>query len=577
MAAPRPEGAADVFGGKVARGLRPTAKMPRGSAPSAVLALLAAACAAPAALAAAAANPPAAHARAQHLVAVRAAVPAPDCLADPTAAACADFRLPLSNTSASLDVLCGSMPNMPGCSLRKLCRSGRAGIANLWFCQEFSLLADVCAKDMPGMRGCGDYTKLCKAGSVVRQCYNEPAVSYLPTTRRAKQLVLDICADMYMTGCERCGATGMCPGFEVYSDLCLSMPEMEQCDEWKRMCKAEPLLPVCPPTGDSDGSPNSRGPTMKMFFHFGYSDYVLFDFWVPRTATSYALACLACFTLAVAYEWLLALGAHLEAQWNPLMPAGGAALAAGPGGLEGVDTILAAGGTPLSPLASTSSTYSDTPLLNRPQDGGPSRRKKGGGGSSATAAAPRSKLGSSHSRQHSHGAGALVADDSGADRDLEHGAMPDESLDAGDHAHLLAGSAASQAAGHGQRSGSPPPAHRAPSSLSSTSSTSSSTTVARMSFLSRGWWLAVWPSAFLFRFFTKPTWTPLEVRLGRTVLRIVTVSGAYLCMLVIMTFNVGLFLSIVFGLGFGTFLFSEEFGRGAPSAVQPRIEKEHCC
>ncbi|KAH6601154.1 hypothetical protein BASA50_001833 [Batrachochytrium salamandrivorans] len=252
--------------------------------------------------------------------------PTPDCINDPTAPICQSYQLPSANVSFDLDTLCSSMPNMPGCSIRKSC--SLLPTSRRWYCKEFSILADVCAKDMPGMRGCGSYTKMCKTGSVIKQCYDEPPIAYLPTTKRAKQLVQEICADMYMTGCEKCQPSGMCPGFDVYGELCQSMPDMPQCDELKRMCRQEPSISICPldsghDNNDDDSSPDSpnhqSGPLMKMFFHFGYSDYVLFDFWVPRTAISYALACMFCFVVAFAYEGLLVISIHLELQWENML------------------------------------------------------------------------------------------------------------------------------------------------------------------------------------------------------------------------------------------------------------------
>ncbi|KAH9252754.1 hypothetical protein BASA81_009263 [Batrachochytrium salamandrivorans] len=103
---------------------------------------------------------------------------------------------------------------------------------------------------------------------------------------------------------------------------------MPQCDELKRMCRQEPSISICPldsghDNNDDDSSPDSpnhqSGPLMKMFFHFGYSDYVLFDFWVPRTP--YHMPLRVCFALSwpFAYEGLLVISIHLELQWENML------------------------------------------------------------------------------------------------------------------------------------------------------------------------------------------------------------------------------------------------------------------
>ena len=45
---------------------------------------------------------------------------------------------------------------------------------------------------------------------------------------------------------------------------------------------------------------------MKMFFHTGLADYVLFEGWVPRTGLQYVGSVIALFFLSVFYEFLLA-------------------------------------------------------------------------------------------------------------------------------------------------------------------------------------------------------------------------------------------------------------------------------
>lgn len=49
------------------------------------------------------------------------------CLADPTQPECASYTYPDNSTRADMDRLCRSMPDMPGCSIRRECEKVRGG------------------------------------------------------------------------------------------------------------------------------------------------------------------------------------------------------------------------------------------------------------------------------------------------------------------------------------------------------------------------------------------------------------------------------------------------------------------
>lgn len=49
--------------------------------------------------------------------------------------------------------------------------------------------------------------------------------------------------------------------------------------------------------------------------HSGYTEYVMFQDWIPRNATQYWLSVLALIALSIVYEGLIALSALLESRW----------------------------------------------------------------------------------------------------------------------------------------------------------------------------------------------------------------------------------------------------------------------
>ncbi|KAJ3071752.1 hypothetical protein HDU99_002352, partial [Rhizoclosmatium hyalinum] len=196
-----------------------------------------------------------------------------DCVLEPWTPGCEAYELPSANVTSSVTRLCQSMDWMPGCSVAKMCEA----TPNLPHCNPFSVLADICRYDMPGMKGCFEYKNMCNTqNSVVQQCKTYPPLPYLTTTKEAKQHVQSICHSMPMDGCElcptatagklnsliheddhsACGGGGsmkmaqnpllalslsntvstsstaakiaQCDWFGVYADLCIQMPEMPE-------------------------------------------------------------------------------------------------------------------------------------------------------------------------------------------------------------------------------------------------------------------------------------------------------------------------------------------------------------
>ncbi|KAJ3260069.1 hypothetical protein HDU77_001532 [Chytriomyces hyalinus] len=236
-----------------------------------------------------------------------------DCVAMPWTPGCESFQLPTANITATIDRLCGMMDWMPGCSIDTLCKHTPEST----FCNPFSVLADICAEDMPRMKPCGPYVSMCmNPESRVTQCKAHPPLKNVPTTKVVKSLVSDICNEMPMDGCELCyppssdtrsSAVKQCDYFSVYAGLCAAMPEMHQCAQFDLMCAATPSFPLCPTSHlpPIDGRPMPP-PTMQMYFHFSVSEYFLFKSFVPRTPLQYTLACTLVFLVCIVFERMLA-------------------------------------------------------------------------------------------------------------------------------------------------------------------------------------------------------------------------------------------------------------------------------
>ncbi|KAJ3214959.1 60S ribosomal protein L37 [Clydaea vesicula] len=187
------------------------------------------------------------------------------------------------------------MSFMSGCSLQNKGYS------------SFSVLSNICTSDMTRMRSCSNYVKICgidnsksnnptptmdpfeffKYKTKVLQCSREPYLKYLPPSSVLNDNIKSICDEMEML---------------VYSDLCKSMPGMDQCFEWKKMCHFNPNEKhFCL---DEDFYSEKPAPQMKMYFHNGLSEYILLKGWVPKTRLEYYLSMLALFSISVFYELL---------------------------------------------------------------------------------------------------------------------------------------------------------------------------------------------------------------------------------------------------------------------------------
>ncbi|KAJ3116964.1 hypothetical protein HDU96_008254 [Phlyctochytrium bullatum] len=215
----------------------------------------------------------------------------------------------LTTVDGSYLDLCTQMPGMPGCKMGELCKANPSAFPSP-YCTPLSLLSDICALDMPSMRGCKLHPTVCPKSSPPQDCAPLPS---LPTSQQLATNIRGICTSMSMKGCDACPAlvsdatTGYedCDMLGTYASLCQQMPGMEQCGLFKQLCAG--------PAGGSalcvGGAGIPLAPQMKMYFHTGINDYVLFENWVPTTQAAYAAAIIGSLLLGVLFElWLLIVG-----------------------------------------------------------------------------------------------------------------------------------------------------------------------------------------------------------------------------------------------------------------------------
>lgn len=231
-----------------------------------------------------------------------------DCINNPTDDKCVDFKIKDDAINQSLDSLCSQMPNMPGCTIRSLCKKDDSSQQ----CNSFSILGDICSKDMPNMSDCQDYTNMCKEGTKVKQCTQNKPIKNLPKTQETMKLVESICSDMNMSGCQKCKDDSNCDLLKVYSELCLSMPDMKQCSVHKELCREVSEFSICKNVDKN----NNQTPVMRMYFHTGLADYILFKGWVPHTGAQYFGSFLVIVLLGIIYELIGTIRSRLEQNWS---------------------------------------------------------------------------------------------------------------------------------------------------------------------------------------------------------------------------------------------------------------------
>jgi len=230
------------------------------------------------------------------------------CVIYPWTPTCVDYNLPTSSVVEDVNSLCqGSMVNMPSCAVNTICQN--SSFAGSKYCQSFSILKEGCI-DMSGMSGCRDYKCMCSNNTVVEECNTD--ILPLPTSSEALELISAICTEMPMEDCARCPtpiSIATCELLPVYSDLCNSMPEMDQCSVWIDICNLVPTWPICPKGG-------IIRPIMKMYFHWGIYNYVLFKQWLPATTVAFIGTWIVVCAMSILYELLRVLRSRCEVNWQ---------------------------------------------------------------------------------------------------------------------------------------------------------------------------------------------------------------------------------------------------------------------
>ncbi|KXN69735.1 hypothetical protein CONCODRAFT_85734 [Conidiobolus coronatus NRRL 28638] len=241
------------------------------------------------------------------------------CVDDPTSDTCLNYRLDSKTITDSINDLCNQMPFMPGCSIRSICGTNTNTTQAKSYCNEFSILGDICATDMPNMSSCKSYASMCNTeGSKVKQCTENPPIKNLPGTFATRDLIKNICTEIDMPDCDRCSGSkaSSCDVLDTYSRLCMSMPDMRQCNEWKSMCDAQGSnkdnFTFCQLPGSNLNAPVK----MDMYFHVRFVDYILFQEWVPRTGGQYVGSLIAILAMGIFYGFLLTLRSQLESRWS---------------------------------------------------------------------------------------------------------------------------------------------------------------------------------------------------------------------------------------------------------------------
>jgi len=231
------------------------------------------------------------------------------CITNPSNKTCVNYQYPNNMSNTELSSLCGMY--MTSCSIRQICSDNQFDqtIINSTYCQPFSLLKSVCT-EMFMKPDCNNYGSMCMVNNTVIAECQIPILS-LPMPSTVEQNIKSICDAMNMEACSECNSQfSNCDVLQVYSKLCLVMPNMVACSDWKTLCNQLPGWPICP------GGSEDTEPILRMYFHTGLEDYVLVKQWVPRTYLQYLLTALFIVCLGISFEGMKMIRDYFEMKWR---------------------------------------------------------------------------------------------------------------------------------------------------------------------------------------------------------------------------------------------------------------------
>lgn len=257
------------------------------------------------------------------------------CFDDPTASACGDVAVYYNIVEDSLKPICSALPWVTGCAVYRQCEGEQAEER---YCRPWSIMASICPSTLHNSGSnppayaaqldtlCSDYRSLCgPSGTAVAEC-SQPTVPNMITTPQATADVLQLCVvHPSMEWCVHCTSTANSEAcldpLHTLASICLDH-YMEDCARWYDMCREFPegLDGIC---GNSDTDSyvlrNDDGELcvgiMKMYFHHGLSDYVLFRDWVPCTSSRYGGFFVVIVLLGIVANLVKAIRARLEQHW----------------------------------------------------------------------------------------------------------------------------------------------------------------------------------------------------------------------------------------------------------------------
>lgn len=209
------------------------------------------------------------------------------------------------------------------CWLSKQCESETGGL-----CDSKELTYAICtsqetkaAVDKAGNALCQDYKALCVSnGKQLASCYREVPLSTLPSHADAHNAIMGMCSEMSMPGCH-CHGHECAHPVQRLADLCASM-NMPQCQILAPSCKelhrASGRSTVAMNFLNKLKCPQVQNfvPEMRMYFHKGTVEYVLFQGFVTVSFQSYVLTCFVIILSGLLSALLKGLRHRKQKQWD---------------------------------------------------------------------------------------------------------------------------------------------------------------------------------------------------------------------------------------------------------------------